>query len=374
MFWIILGSINILFALLAERKYRTNSIKVCWMYLMFIILINTFFIGLRDYKVGIDTMVYIDLYFDYARYLSGIDEFLTNNSDYDLGFVLLAYLSSLFCSDSHVFMIFIELFIMIFLICGVMEFKKSINFSLPWFFVLFWLLFNNETFNLMRQFCAMVLLFYGYAQFIQKNYKVYGVAQIVAYFFHSSSILFLMVPCFEYLSGKSGKMKYYYAFAVFAGLILLLFAYYAFLSYIDDMGILKDVYSERYGKGSEYTTDTLEIGVRYVLQRIIPPIVCYILYKRRLITTQFLYMLLVLYISYVLLDAMRFVMIYFSRLGYYIGLIFIVYYSSTFKHLKFIIVPQLLYLLLILIIAIGTYTVKVGGVGAFYSSKILNIE
>jgi len=373
MFWIILGSINIVLAYLAERKYRANK-KACWAYLMFIVLVNTLFIGLRDYKVGIDTTVYLDLYFDYARYMSGIKDLVTDDNDFDKGFLLLAYLSSWFSSDSHVFMIFIEFFIMIFLVCGLMEFKKSINYSLPWFFVLFWLLLNNETFNLMRQFCAMSLLFYGYSQFIQKRYRMYGITQIAAYFFHSSSILFLMAPCFEYLSKQNGKMKYVYAFVVFAGILTMLFSYYFVLSYIGNMGILKEVYFDRYGQKSVYTTETVSFGVRFVLQRLIPPVVCYILYKKNLITAQILYMLMGLYTVYVLLDAMRFVMIYFFRLGYYVGLVFIVYYSITLKHLKITAPLQLLYLLLLVIVAIGLYNVKVDGVGAIYSSKILNIE
>lgn len=373
MFWIILGTINVLLAHLADRNFYSKK-AVCWCWLSIIILINTFFIGLRDYKVGIDTSVYIDLYFDYASSLSSVSEFLSNDMSYDQGFVVLAYLSSLFSSDSHSLMIFTELFIMVFLTMGLMGLKKSIDFRLSCFFLLFWLLFNNETFNLMRQFCAMSLLFYGYSQFIQKRYMVYAIAQITAYFFHSSSVLFLLIPCFEYLSKQKGKIKYYYAFTVFIGGIIMLFAYYAILFYIVDLGILKEVYFDRYGMGAVFTADETNIGIRYTIQRVIPPFVFYVLYKKRLVTPQFMYMLLVLYVVYVLLDAMRFVMIYFFRLGYYAGLVFIVYYSNTLKYLKYTFPYQFLFFLLILFVAIGNYSVKTEGVGAHYSSKILNIQ
>lgn len=371
MFWFFLALINCFLAYLSEKQYGINN-KKCLLWLVCIIIVDTFFIGLRDFSVGIDTGIYVEGYFSYAKNHTFLELFDLDNG-YDLGYLVLAYLGGMVSDDPQILLILTELVIIGFICIGIYEYKKSISLNMPVFFVLFWLLYGNETFNLMRQFCAIAILFYSFSILLKGKWGFYICLHVVSYFFHSSSVLFVFVPFLFLISKKEGWLKYWILLASIIGIFVFMYMYLFFLEYIGDMGILKEVYLERYGKGSDYENNNIAFGTRYILQYLMPIILIYFIYRDNKLSMQERFMLLALFLLSSSIEQLRFVMVHFARLGYYWGMIFIVYFSFVVKQKGKYLPFVLLYLILYYIIAYNNYTLKIPGAHYYYSSKILNI-
>ena len=261
--YIVAYLINLLFACVAEIFYKKKSISIFFLFL--IVCFDTIFVGLRDFGVGIDTTVYIDDYFSTAKYIHSFSQF-SMSEGYDKAYLLLAKIASFFSSKSQSLLIFTELFIIGFTIAGLNRYKKNIDINIPIFITLYWLIFLCHSENLMRQYCAMAVLFWGFSHLLQGRIAVYVICQICAFFFHTSSIVFLLVPMVYWVSKtKSDQIKWVFAMGAILFIIVVLLSYYTVLEYVSKLNILKDVYSERYGQSSVYEKEgEISLGIRYI--------------------------------------------------------------------------------------------------------------
>lgn len=371
--YIVAYFINILFASCAERCYKQKSIYIASLFC--IVLFDTIFIGFRDFGVGIDTTIYIDEYYLIAKGVTSIHEFLLVEG-YDLGYLALAKISSLVSKESQSLMVMTELWIIGFTIAGLHSYKKVIGISIPVFITLYWLIYLCHSENLMRQYCAMALLFWGFSQLLRGRIKTYAVSQIGAFFFHSSSIVFLLVPIVYYISlSKSSRKKWLFAVLTFVAILVMLWSYYIVLAYVSKLGILKEVYSDRYGESSVYERKgEISFGMRYIVLIMVPAILIIWAYIKRVLKPEQLYMLVVLFFSMVLLEQLRFIMIYMFRLAHYYGLIYIVYMSNVVVSKKISYILKALWVVLLMVSFWKEFMVD-GGLGwdYQYSSKILGI-
>ncbi len=187
--WLFLVLSNIGLAYYADSLYEKNKYSA-YMSLFLIVLVNTFFIGLRDFGVGTDTLVYIDVYFDYARKIQNINDVFASDILFDKGYLVLALISSWMSDDSQALLVVTEFFITLFIVLGVIQYKKTINFNFSTFFMLFWLIYQVQTINLMRQFCAVSLLFFAFSLFIQRKYVLYIFFYVILFFFYFLYIIF----------------------------------------------------------------------------------------------------------------------------------------------------------------------------------------
>ncbi len=370
MWWILLALVNILLAFFAEYSYQESKLQT-WSFLGAIVLFNTIFIGFRDFGVGVDTVVYIEDYFNFASSIVDIDAFFSDES-HDKGFVLLAIIANYLSDSKQGLLVITELFITFFIVLGVFEYKKTVKLSFVGFFTLFWLLYQQETINLMRQFCAMSLLFYGFAKLIQRKYILFIFIQVISYFFHSTSLLFLIVP-FGYIISKSkSKLKFLVLVLPVVGAFYVYGHFYDLLYYASDMNIIGEVYAERYGEQSIYDGSNGRVNFKLL----IPAIMVVIVYYYKLLSETSFYMLLFLLLSTFFLEQAKFISQYFFRMSYYPGLVFLVYFSVLFKYKYW---EKLLFIQFICILfffrtACLNYTfMESPTVGFEYRSKIFNI-
>lgn len=372
--YIVVFILNFLFASLAEKCYaRQHFMYLCSM--LFIVVLDTIFIGLRDFGVGIDTTLYIDEYFNVAKYTNSIHDliFLEN---YDKGYVILAKISSIVSTQSQSLMLLTELLIISFTVLAVNEYKKILNINIPIFITLYWLLYLCHSENLMRQYCAMSMLFYGFSLYMQDKRLSYCILQVIAYFFHSSSVLFLLIPVFYELSKmKRIRLKWIISIIFIIMLVLSLFLYYYLLTKIGSWNIFKDVYSERYGQGSVYEHEgRISIGLRYILQSIVPFLMLIQAYRKKVFASNIIYFFTVLFFSMIILEQFRFVMIYMFRISHYIGIVWIVYQSLMFSNMKISINLKIIYIfVLVASFYLGFMKENEMGWSYWYTSKILGI-
>ncbi len=331
--WFLLSGINILLAYQAEKNFAKNK-AICKVWLFNIVIINSIIIGLRDIGVGADTLSYIEAYFNAAYLISDFHSLLYFAYEgYDKGFLVLAWVATQWADDPRCLMFITELFIVVFIVLGVYEYKKTLNTNITLFMLLFCLLYQQESVNLMRQFCAMSILFYGYSLFLQKRIKTYCILQVLAYFLHTTSVLFVIVPLFYTLSHTTGIMKYYFLAGSSVLIILFITFYLSFLGSISDLGIFQEVYAERYGKNSIYEGSERASFATY-LTFIVELFVYYNINKYKIESQSYRYMFLSLFCVNFLLGLTTMASAFFFRLAYYIGIVFIVYFPIVLKARK----------------------------------------
>ncbi|MBO6127269.1 MAG: EpsG family protein [Pseudobutyrivibrio sp.] len=379
MMWIILSVFDILFAYIAEIHFNKNRL-ISIIALLCIIILNTIILGFRDFGVGTDTLAYVEDYFNTANKIHNL-AFLSELNNYDKGYLLLALFSTLFSSSPQSLLFFTELFIISFYVLGLYETRKVLKCNLPCIFLLFVLLYQFETINLMRQFCAMSLLVYGFSQFLQKHYKRYLFLQILGYFFHSSSILFIIIPILQYLSNSKSKLKYRFPLILFVIISLMFVFYYTFIQYFSSLHIISGDYAYRYGESTLFAAESSNSKgfIKDIVMTGSLLVIIYLSNKKVHIPKDIIYMGLLLIVFNFMFSSMRTIMIYFFRLGYYWGLIMIIYLSVIFQMYKrkdfFFMCSLYLYLTVAVMAAYRAYGYSPEGwVNNVYRSKILSIE
>lgn len=377
--YIIVCLITLLFAHFADSNYGRSAVKTI-IPLVCIVILNTVFAGARDFGVGIDTTVYIQLYYDSAKYLS-FQDFIVNEEGWDRGFLLLSLLATKISKDAQSLMFIVELFIIGITTAGAYNAKKSLNFTFVSFYLVFFLLLYADSLNLMRQFCAMALLFYGYSWLLKEKWRIALIFHIIAYFFHTSSLCFLLVPITYSISILEGKKKYYYAVFAFVAVLIAMGSYYFILAQLGDMGLYTDVYNERYGESSKYESENSFSWVllthwRYVIPLVLPIIVIISGKIKKMFSEQEFYMGIVITSFAIIISQAQFIMVYFGRFSYYFIYIYILYISMVISSQK---TYKLLNVFYIIFFTYMWYynniyvTQKLLGWSFEYSSKILGI-
>jgi hypothetical protein len=360
-----------LFAYFADelfKKHRSQSI----FFIIAIVISYTIFAGSRDFGIGIDTNLYIEEYFNTAKSLNSVKDFFLIES-MDKGFLFLCWLSSLINSDKQIALFVIELWIISFTLHAVYILKKYYGVKLWVFVFLYFFIFFGYSLNLMRQFCAMSLLLWGFSWLRQGNWKVYLFTQFLAFYFHSSSIVFLLVPLVYYLSFiKTIRIRNYITIASFSLLILFITSFSFFLILFDKLSIISSLYLERYGKNSDFIATA---GSSYLLliSYMIEIYLLYLACNNKRISVSFKYILVTLFTITFILSQLRFITNYLDRLSYYINLVYIVYLSCVLDDKR---ISQFVRISLVFLIIFFSYRIFILNKGAEiypYRSKILGI-
>lgn len=176
-------TMGFLLALAAEKK---NS----FFFVICLIFLLGGFVGLRSRSVGIDTDVYYQI--------------LTNvqmgvfSSNVEIGFLGVCWILLKVFSVEQVILIFSLLTEML-IVCRLWSMRKQHSFSLMTF--LFMITYYSETANIMRQYLAIALIFYGTSYLDQKRYFRFLILLIIATSFHYSSIIaILYIPLYAMFS------------------------------------------------------------------------------------------------------------------------------------------------------------------------------
>ena len=327
--------INLFFSFFAEKCYCKKTI-ISFLFLVLLVAFNVVFSGFRDFGVGTDTNVYIEYYFTQAQNLNSFIDFF--NSELDKGFLLLAYLSSLFSDDPQSLLFFTALFIHVFIYLSFWQFRKVENVSFFLSTALFCLLLYGHTLNAMRQFCAMAILFYAFSLFIQGKWKLYAILQIVAFFFHSSSVMFILLPVLWNISKMENSVKKnLYSLLVVLGIAVFSIAYFFMVSLLGDMSIISDTYTDRYGSSGTYLAsagDPTDLEIHKLFNFVYP--IAFIVYTKfyRAAKPNILHFLLVLSIIISLLNTLSSKVMYMDRISLYFSIIFYTFQALLFSSNK----------------------------------------
>jgi hypothetical protein len=129
------------------------------------------------------------------------------------------------------------------------------------------------------------------------------------------------------LSNSKSKLKFRFPLLFFVFILLIFLFYYTFIQYFNSFHIISGDYAYRYGESKEYATESISsLGlIKDVVLTGALLVIIYLANKKVNIPKDIIYMGLLLVVFNFMFSSMRTIMIYFFRLGYYWGLIMIIY-------------------------------------------------
>lgn len=372
--YLLIFFVNLLLSYIANKCYDRIKIASA-LILVILVAINTVFSGFRDFGIGIDTTVYIDSYFKNAQALTSLKDFWNLESG-DKGFLLLAYISTLFSNDSQALLVVTALFIQGFYFLSLWQYKKARQISIFLATTFFCIIFYGHTLNLMRQFCAMSLLAFAFSLFIQGKWKVYGILQVIAFFFHSTSVIFIIVPILWQLSKmENTKLRNTYSVVAILGMTLFVTSFFYAVSMLGSLGIVSDLYADRYGESGSYVKRAISTGTGLgkVFAFCYP--IAFVVYAKvkKTVDSKLWYFIFMLCMLYSLLQLLSYQVSFMDRLAFYLSYIFYIVQVKVFSSKRMPLVVKVIMILLYMNTWYTMYVVHGGGDIYPYKSKILNI-
>lgn len=345
-----------------------------WIWSCICIVVLSLFAGFRDFGVGYDTNMYIDLYFDVAKYANNFIQIFSSGDfeDYDRGYIALAWLGRLFSDNSQVLMLLTALFISSMMFIGIRVMRKNLQFSVALFLFFYFITFFNTSLNEMRQHCAMATSFVAFAFFLDKKFIPTVLLTIIAYTFHSSSLVFVECYLLYYiLNSDVFKSKKILLLTIFGVQVMVIVFFYAILNFLGgfSISIMRDVYMSRYDIGADVSNT---LSKHYIILFLFYSYVIFRMLKTKAFPMNNIYMLAVMVFCWFAYYSLSTNVIYLLRLSEYFQLIMILYlsYALSNKKLeieKFMYIPVALYVWYIM------YIVSNNSSTYPYSSSILGI-
>lgn len=372
--YIIIFIINLLLSYIANRCYDKNQKAMSILCLMILIATNVVFSGFRDFGIGRDTNIYIDRFFSSAQSLKGIKDFMAFEED--KGYLVLAYISTLFSNESQSLLVVTSLFIQALLYMAIWQYKKTNNISIFITTGIFCIMYYCHTLNLMRQFCAIVLLAYAFSLYIQGKREAYIVLQILAYFFHSSSVLFVFVPALWEMSKiENNKKKYIYYVIFTIALFVFISGYYYFLSLFGNIGIISDVYSDRYNASGDFIAEGSQtrLGIQRLVRYCYPVAFAFYAIYKKVMDNKQLYFVLALTTASSLLQSLSLQVLFMDRLAFYFGFVAFIFTAKIFMSRRLSTAIKAIVIFLYVWDWYNLYILGGGGDIIPYKSKILSI-
>ena len=184
----------IIISRIGDRSFNHRTKVICITIIIFAMSIVG---GVRDIGVGTDTEIYTEYYFQLSRYISSISDIIKEGIECDRGYLVLNWISHLLGDKPQSALFLSQLFTLGLIFSATYKISNHIGAKeITSFTILFCFMYYNMTYNYMRQFCALSLLIWGLYYIVKNKWWHYVVIQMLAYFFHTSSV-FVVFDCFS---------------------------------------------------------------------------------------------------------------------------------------------------------------------------------
>ena len=216
--YLIVYSIVIILTVCAQSSYKKSKRMSSFMSLL-CILVMSIFAACRGLSVGKDISVYGIKYFELAKHYDNLLEYIYAGNA-EIGYLSVNFVIYKIFKNIHVLFFLLEFFNMWCIYRIAYRDKDNGTFFFYIFTYLF--LWNNASFNIIRQTISMVILLYSFKFLEVKKYKQYYLGVIIAFLFHKSSIIALINPLIYWISNnKKIKFQYIAGFSIAYILVIL---------------------------------------------------------------------------------------------------------------------------------------------------------
>lgn len=210
-------SLFLLFIAIYKFAERSES----WFLLLIAILIPTLFEGLRDDVVGTDMLGYGGDWFDYMDMTGSVWDMLYFAQTPEYAYHLIIYICKLISLDIHLYMTVCALIKMTAVVLFAYRMRENISTVL--FLFSYYCFFYVTAFSMMRQGIAVAICIYSLVYFVNRSLLKFLLTVGIAYFFHNSAVLMLLLIPIYYMR----NMKYKYP--IILGSIIFVFLFVEFL-------------------------------------------------------------------------------------------------------------------------------------------------
>lgn len=168
-------------------------------YMWLVVLLLTLLSGLRGYSVGFDTKSYV-------RIFHYIDQGIMREVVQEKGFVATSYLLMKLWKNPS-FLLFVYAGVtQVLIIRRLWDFREESSFT--WMVLGYYMGFFCMTMNIMRQFLAVAMVFFGTRYLERRNYRIFAFWICLAVLFHTSSLLAFGFFLPEFLHWGELKLKH----------------------------------------------------------------------------------------------------------------------------------------------------------------------
>ena len=294
MFYLLVFFISLIFSLGVDCFRKKQWKGVC---LVLCVLFLSIIGGLRDIGVGTDTVTYSESYYFAAKEVHSFANLL--KSGRDIGYLSLNVIAVWFGSlwIVHFLSQLMTHGLILYVVYLLKKKYPQILFTL--FVFVYLMIFYNQTYNFMRQYCAIAVNMVGLYYLLQNRWGSFFVSLVISYFFHPSAVLFVIVAVYYYMCVYS-KSKLYTWLAVLGAIasIILASKFYYLLTEFTEIGLISDTYSDRYGEGDKYgarsafrpTVLLIFFGMFYLM---------YKAYSKKVLKLPFVFFWCTLHVSYI---------------------------------------------------------------------------
>lgn len=331
------------------------------------VLIPCILAGLRALSVGTDVQVYVEPLFNLASKSDSFLDYLKMSwyrvwtykyvADFELLFNIMVYIITKLTHNIQWILFTIQILIIFPIYYGIKKFKQLKN--KEWLAMLcFYLLFYNISYNAMRQFISIAILFWGTSCLIneKKGDKKFFLSLILGYFFHKSALLGIVIFVIYKILKKKSKTNLTLTLGnhkILVRKIALLLIIFLSIIFIFNSSILINIleliglnYYVGYINGNVY----FSIGklIKYV------PIILIIIFEyKQLIKNENSYFYILMFILDILISYFSTVNIYAVRIGYFFQIFNIILFPILIGTTKYQLNKIINYVIILLYL--GTY-------------------
>ena len=360
------------FAICLFLNSRSSSRNIVPIFLSCLIL--SLLAGLRDMNVGMDTGLYPPTYMSALRKITSFSDILNHESDLDKGYLFLYWIGAWI--DRHIWieLFLTELVISVFTFLGYYRLSKHFGSSIIVFTLAFLFLIYNYTLNAMRQECAIAISFFAFSYLWEKRWIYYILWMSVAYTFHSSAIVSLVIPFLLYVSNIESvrKRKWMVIFTI-GGIIIALASFYYIINMIVDFGLFKEVYATRYGEGGDYE-GTSRVALAPLSISLMIYYFIYLSYRKKIVNTKVLALHILLNTIYMLCLFLSTLSVFLYRIGLSFYIIDVYLLSVELSSKKVNVVLRTISVIVMIVYWALNYIIKNNSSTYPYTSEIIGIN
>lgn len=264
------------------------------------------FAGLRDVSVGIDTQSYYMAILSASPGYSG-EQFYNY---FEIGFVLLLKGLIFLVKDPHCVILLVSLMIHTLMIETLWSYKNNVSFSFSVF--LYYTMYYLETYNVMRQWLAIAIIFFALRYLLEDKYIKFVCFLLIATTMHSSAIICIVFIPIHMLIVHKVPLKY----KVLIGVSIIVYLFFS--NYFFTVLGLESVF-DRYKHYYVGGTAAVSFGFYFVLRLCIVLFALFLLKQTSCTLQQSIFIKNIIALTFLgtLLTMTGYVIRYADRLGTY---------------------------------------------------------
>lgn len=244
-----------------HRKSLQNVLEVI------AIVIPAILAGCRAQEIGTDVSVYGKPFYDAAVNSASLREYFFSQSNLTFmepAFYGTVFLASRFCKDYHLGLFVYELLTVTFAYAAMKRCSRLFKTPLWFGMLLYDLVLYNVSLNIMRQSIAVSVVFLAVTYLFENRYKTYAFLLVLAFGFHSSAIISVIVFPMYVLLGKKQSTEtkaLLIRLAIFlTGILFIVSVGSSTVQFLVNQGILRLNYL-KYLEGGIYTEETSRVSI-----------------------------------------------------------------------------------------------------------------